>query len=59
MLVKVPKESKIDIFKNNVSKIDVSVKDVFEIAVPNMVEEGRFYNLVDEVEVISINDVLS
>ena len=59
MLVEVLEESKIDVFKINVSKIDVSIKNVFKITMPNTVEEGRVYSLVDEVEVTSVNDVLS
>ena len=59
MLVEVPEESKIEVFKIDVSKIDVSTIDVFKIVVPNMVEERRVCSLVDEVEVTSVNDVLS
>ena len=49
MLVEIPIVSKIDVSKTIVSKTDIS----------NIVEEGRVYNLVDEVEVTSVNVVLS
>ena len=49
LIVEIPAVRKIVVFKIDVSKTNVA----------NTIEEGRVCNSVDEVEVTSINDVLS
>ena len=54
IFVEIPEESKI-----YVAKIVVLKNDEIKVDVTDLVEEGRVCSLVDEVEVTSINDVLS
>jgi len=54
ILTKIPEESKIDLAKTIVLKTNL-----FKIDATNLIEEGRVYNSVDEVEDTSFKDVLS